>query len=335
MQVVCNIGNFSVIGGHTGLALTGSNHDDAVGPVLHSYIAGMNFYNITFRDQTFAGMHIGNDEEGLMGGSEHDQNKYVDLKFFNTGRYGIYFNVSMLDKWLCLHAEFVGQKKAGIACQFNNLIHGCVVESSFRDIDGPAIDFFGGNVEIGYRPWEVWIDGCDFTECGSAQSFAVEHGLAELSAFTHNKITTKKKTIAGGYAGSPQICEDNVIDVKLAPGAPAVKLRAVRTINVTRANGHVLRDVTANGPVVFVNDADQNGTIFDKTKASLTARGKTFVAKWDTNPMAHELAPKNGWVHPFIFYRCDFGGEKHAYTLLNVDVDKGAVKERVDLGKFE
>ena len=36
---------------------------------------------------------------------------------------------------------------------------------------------------------------------------------------------------AGGYAGSPQICQDNVIDVKLNANAPALKLRAVRTIN--------------------------------------------------------------------------------------------------------
>ena len=51
--------------------------------------------------------------------------------------------------------------------------------------------------------------------------------------------------------------------------------------------------------------------------------------------MAGALAPKNGWVHPFIFYRSEFGAEKHAYDLLNVDIDKGAVKERVELAKFE
>ena len=335
IQTPTNIGNFTIEGGHTGLALTGSDHDDVVGPVLHSYVAGMNYYNITFRNQSFAGMHVGRDEEGIRGGSEHDQNKYVDLKFINTGSYGIYFNVGMLDKWLCLHNEFVGQKKAGIVCQFNNLIHGCIIGSTFQDIDGPAIDFFGGNCEIGYRPWEVWIDGCRFTECGNEKHFAVEQGLTELSAFTHNTITTKNKAIAGGYAGSPQICEDNTIDVKLLPGAPALKLRAVRTISVTRSNGHVFRDVTANGPVVFMNDAEQHGDLFEKTDKWLVAHGRPVVKKWDTNPMAHELAPANGWVHPFLFYECTFGDQKYRYDLLNVDVDRGQVKERIDLSKWE
>ncbi len=333
MQEACGVANLGIEGGETGLALTGTNHDDEVSPVFHSYVAGRNFYNITFRNQTFAGMRIGNDTEGLMGGSEHDQNKYVDLKFINTGNYGIYFNVGMLDKWLCLHNEFVGQKKAGISCQFNNLVHGCIVDSSFADIDGPAVNFFGGNVEIGYRPWEIWIDGCTFTECGNAQSFAVEQGISELSAFTHNTITTKQKKIAGGYAGSPQICQDNTIDVSLADGAPALKLRGVRTISVTRANGHVFRNLKANGPVVFVNDADQNGDLFAKTTQWLLAHRKNVIQKWDTNPMAHELAPANGWTHPFIFYQCDFGPEHYAYELLNADVDKGQIKQRIDLSK--
>ena len=272
MQSPSTIANLTIEGGKTGLALTGSDHDDALSPILHSYIAGQNFYNITFRDQSFAGMHVGTDEEGIEGGSEHDQNKYIDLRFFNTGKYGIYFNVGMLDKWLCLHGEFVGQKKAGIACQFNNLIHGCVIDSTFTNIDGSAVDFFGGNCEIGYRPWEVWIDGCQFNECGNAEHFAVEQGITELSAFTHNRIVTKQKTIAGGYAGSPQICEDNTIDVRLADGAPAMKLRSVRTISVSRSNGHVLRDIVANGPVQFVNDAEQNGELFAKTEKRLIAR---------------------------------------------------------------
>ncbi len=331
LQTASDVANLAIEGGRTGLALTGSDHDDVLSPLLHSYVYGHNFYNITFRNQSFAGMHVGTDEEGIRGGSEHDQNKYVDLRFLNTGKYGIYFNVGMLDKWLCLHGEFVGQKTAGIACQFNNLIHGCIIDSTFTEIDGSAIDFFGGNCEIGYVPWEVWIDGCRFNECGSAEHFAVEQGLTELSAFTHNRITTKTKTIAGGYAGSPQICEDNSIDVKLADGAPAMKLRGVRTISVSRSNGHVLRDITANGPVVFVNDAEQHGDLFAKSEKWLRDHNRPVVAKWDTNPMARELAPKNGWVHPFIFYHCDFAGQKYDYTLLNVDPAKNKILTAVDL----
>ena len=304
-------------------------------PTKKSYIAGENFYALTFKNQTLAGMLVGNDDPGVMGGAEHDQHKYVDLKFENTGDYGICMNCSMLDKWLVLHSEFRGQKKAGIAIKFNNLIHGMIVGSKFENIAGPGVDTFGGNVEIGCRPWGVWIDQCEFIECGSEREFAVEMGITELSACTHTAITTKKKAIAGGYAGSPQIFQDCTIDVNLAPGAPAVKLRAVRTLSVTRANGHVIRNVKASGPLVFVNDAESQAEHFAKTVAMLTAQGKPHVENWDTNPMTHTLAPKNGWVHPFVFYRCEFGAEKFSYDLLNVDVDKGAVTERVELAKFE
>ena len=336
MQERTTVAQVTFEGGTVGLALTGADHHYNDGAsTKKSYVAGENFYALTFRNQTLAGMLVGNDDVGLMAGSEHDQNKYVDLKFENTGDYGICMNGSMLDKWLVLHSTFIGQKKAGIAVKFNNLIHGMVVGSKFENISGPGVDTFGGNVEIGYRPWEVWIDQCEFIECGSDKEFAVEMGITELSAFTHNKIVTKSKAIAGGYAGSPQIFEDCTIDVKLAANAPAVKLRAVRTESVVRANGHVIRNVKANGPLVFVNDANSQTEHFAKTVARLTAMGKPHVEKWDTNTMTGKLAPKNGWVHPFLFYKSEMGAEKFAYSLLNVDVDAGKVKERVELGSYE
>jgi hypothetical protein len=270
-----------------------------------------------------------------MGGAEHDQNQYVDLRFENTGDYGICMNGSMLDKWLVLHSTFFGQKKAGISVKFNNLIHGMIVGSRFESIDGPGVDTFGGNVEIGYRPWEVWIDQCEFIECGSASQPAVEMGLTELSAFTHNTIVTRSKSIAGGYAGSPQIFEDCSIDVKLKEGAPGVKLRGVRLESVVRANGHVIRNVKANGPLVFVNDANSQGEHFARTIERLTAQGKPHVTRWDTNSMTGALAPSNGWIHPFLFYRSELGGEKFAYDLLNVNLEEGKILERIDLTRFE
>ncbi len=337
MQERCTVANLTIEGGAVGLALTGADHHYGDGaPTKKSYIAGENFYAITFKNQTLAGMLVGNDDPGVMGGAEHDQNKYVDLKFENTGDYGICMNGSMLDKWLVLHCEFRGQQKACIAVKFNNLIHGMITGCTFREINGPGVDTFGGNPEIGYRPWGVWIDGCEFTDCGTGDTFAVEMGITELSAFTHNVVkTVKKQMLAGGFAGSPQIFEDCTIDVNLAPGAPAVKLRAVRTESVVRANGHVVRNVKASGPLVFVNDANAQTEHFAKTVAMLATQGKPHVEKWDTNPMAHELAPKNGWVHPFVIYKSEFGPEKFAYSLLNVDVDAGKVKERVELGKYE
>ena len=334
MQERTTVAQLAIEGGSVGLALTGADHHYGDGaPTKKSYIAGENFYALTFKNQTLAGMLVGNDDPGIMGGAEHDQNKYVDLRFENTGDYGICMNGSMLDKWLVLHSSFSGQRKAGIAVKFNNLIHGMIVGSRFENISGPGVDTFGGNVEIGYRPWEVWIDQCDFIECGSSTEPAVEMGITELSAFTHNKIITKKKPIACGFAGSPQIFEDCTIDVSLSEDAPAVKLRAVRLESVVRANGHVIRNVKANGPLAFVNDANSQQEHFAKTIAMLTAQGKPHVGKWDTNTMTTTLAPKNGWVHPFLFYQTEIGTEKFSYALLNVDIETGKVKERVELAE--
>ncbi len=333
MQDRTTMAQITMEGGSVGLALTGADHHYNEGsPTKKAYVAGENFYALTFRNQTLAGMLVGNDDPELMSGAEHDQNKYVDLRFENTGDYGICMNSSMLDKWLVLHSSFSGQKKAGIAVKFNNLIHGMIVGSRFENIDGPGVDTFGGNVEIGYRPWEVWVDECEFIECGSLTQPAVEMGITELSAFTHNTISTKQKTIACGFAGSPQIFEDCKIDVQLADNAPAVKLRAVRTESVVRANGHVIRNVQANGGLSFVNDANSQQAHFAKTIARLTAHGKPHVTKWDTNTMTTTHAPKNGWVHPFLFYKTSIGKEKFSYSLLNVDVDAGKVKERIELG---
>ena len=62
--------------------------------------------------------------------------------------------------------------------------------------------------------------------------------------------------------------------------------------------------------------------------------GQIERREWDTNPTAHAPAPKNGWVHPFVFYKADFASEKFAYSLLNVDVDAGKVKERMGTGRI-
>ncbi len=122
--------------------------------------------------------------------------------------------------------------------------------------------------------------------------------------------------------------DDHGVDEVVEVYGEADLALAVRTISV-------VRNVKASGPLVFVNDANSQGAHFAKTIAMLTAQGKPHVEKWDTNPMAGALAPKNGWVHPFVIYRSDFGGKKHAYSLLNVDVDKGVVKQRVELAEFE
>jgi len=258
------IANLTVEGGRVGLAITGADHDSAVSPTLHSYIAGQNYYSLTFRNQTFAGIHVGNDDPAVMGGAEHDQNRYVDIRFIRTGRYGIFMNQNMLDKWLLLHAEFVGQSTAGIAIQYSNLIHGAIIDCTFRDINGPGIDFFGGNATIAYRPWLVMVDQCQFTECGNADSPAVDQGYGELMSFTRCRIETKGKTVRCGYIGSAQHYEDVDIDVRTSAGAPTMLLRAVRNVKTAYTNGHILRGVRANGPVGFIQDAnarDETGPI--------------------------------------------------------------------------
>ena len=318
----------TIDGGRVGVAMTGEDHGDKVSPTLHAYVAGRDFYNITFKHQTFAGLHFGNDKIDQMGGAEHDQNKYVDLKFIDTGDYGIYINTGMLDKWLCLHCDFSGQKKAGISIKFNNLIHGAVVGCSFKDIDGPGIDTMGGNAEIAYRPWLVMIDQCEFTECGNASSAAVDQGYGELMSILHSTISTTKKTILAGYKGSPQVCQDLAVNVKVEAGKPAMLLRAARNVQTARANGHVYKNVTCNGSYAFVNDSNAYNDFFAATRK---AKNKPEPLNWDVNPAVHENAPKNGWVHPFLFYNCEFAGKKTDYLLVNADVDKGVAKQEVHL----
>ena len=332
---MCGLANFTVQGGRVGVAITGVDHGAADGLLAKSYIAGQNYYNITFRDQTFAGMHIGTDDPEVMGGAEHDQNKYVNLKFLNTGDYGIYFNNNMLDKWLCLNGEFIGQKKAGISINFNNLIHGGLYNCSFRNIDGPGVDFMGGNPELAFRPYIVMIDQCEFIECGNATRAALDYGYGDLMSLTRTTITTRNKKIAGGYIGSAQQVQDVILDVNLVEGAPAMTLRGVRNTQTTRANGHIFMNVKANGPLAFINDANAHNERFRKTLAQrdpkrVKADGIVDL-DWDTNASAHELAPLNGWVHPFLFYNCTFGDKTYSYSLVNADVNTNKVLAEVDL----
>jgi hypothetical protein len=274
-----------------------------------------------------------------MGGAEFDQNKFVNLKFLHTGAYGIYMNHTMLDKWLCLGAEFVGQKKAGIAIKFNNLIHGGLYSCRFENIDGPGIDFMGGNPELAYRPYVVMVDQCEFLECGNAEQPCVDYGYGDLMSFTRTKIVTKSKTVKAGYIGSAQHCEDVTIDVNLPESAPAMLLRAVRHGNTARCNGHILRGVTANGPVAWVNDANSQNAMYRKTlqlrKPETVKADGTLDLNWDANPSAHELAPPNGWVHPYVLYRSRFADREYKYALLNVDVDANKVLRELDLSPLE
>ncbi len=347
----CGLANFAVQGGRVGIAVTGVDHGAPDGLLAKSYIAGQNYYNITFRDQTFAGMHVGFDDPEVMGGAEHDQNKYVNLRFYNTGDYGIFMNNGMLDKWLCLNAEFVGQKKAGISIKHNNLIHGGLYNCSFRNIDGPGIDFMGGNSTLAFRPYIVMVDQCEFLECGNATQPAVDYGYCELAALLRTKIVTKGKKVKCGYTGAAQQVQDVTVDVALADpaGAPVV-LRGVRNVQTARANGHILMNVHANGPVAWINDANSQNEMYRKTlqryqegknapSADMPKPDGTVKVKedgkvnlnWDTNPAAHELAPPNGWVHPYLFYGCTFGDKTYGYSLVNADVNANKVLAEVDL----
>jgi hypothetical protein len=332
---MCGFANFTIQGGRKGIEITGADHNGPDGLLAKSYVAGRNYYNLTFRDQTFCGIHVGCNDVEVMGGAEHDQNKYVNLKFLNTGDYGIYMNHGMLDKWLLLNAEFVGQKKAGVSIKFNNLIHGGLFNCRFANIEGPGIDFMGGNPELRFRPYVVMLDQCEFIECGSATQPAVDFGAGELTAFLRTKIVTKGKKVPCGYIGSAQHMEDVTVDVDLTEGGKAVLLRGVRNGETARANGHILRGVKASGAVGWVNDANAQNELYRKTlqarKPDLVKADGSLDLNWDQNPAAHELAPPNGWVHPFVLYDCAFGDKTYAYTLLNADVDKGAVKQEVDL----
>jgi hypothetical protein len=328
-----SVGNFTVEGGRVGLAITGADHDSPLPAPLKSYVAGASFYNITFRNQTFAGIHLGTDDATVMGGAEFDQDRFVGLRFYNTGDYGIYDNGHMIDKWLCLGGHFEGQKKAGIALKFTCVIKGGVYGCTFKDIAGPAIDLMGGAPQYAYRPGIVTVDQCEFLECGRSDAAAVDLGYAELAMLTHSRIVTKGKRILTGCIGAAQIYEDLAIDVSVADGAAGMTLRAVRNGATARANGHTLRDVRCSGPVAFINDANAHNDWFEPTQAKLGI-GKGKDINWDTNDAVAKYPPPNGWVHPFVFYNTTFADKRYRYSLLNVDPAKNQVLKEVDLSSL-
>ena len=116
-----------------------------------------------------------------------------------------------------------------------------------------------------------------------------------------------------------------------APGdRPALILRAVRNNSEARANGQVLRDVRANGPVAFINDANDDNDMFEPSRVK-RGFGKGMDINWDNNSAVHKYPPPNGWVHPFVFYKCQFGEKVYEYALLNVDPKRNAILKEVDL----
>jgi hypothetical protein len=93
----------------------------------------------------------------------------------------------------------------------------------------------------------------------------------------------------------------------------------------------MLRGVRANGAVGFLNDANAYNEQFKKT---CLQRKIDPDLNWDCNPAAHELAPPNGWVHPFVFYDCRFGDKRYDYSLLNVNTDEGKILREIDLASL-
>ena len=336
------IANLSIEGGRTGLAFLGADHHDPVSPTRHAYVAGANVFNVHFSGQAFAGIWVGNDRPEVMGGAEHDQNKYVQLVFDRTGDYGIYMNQSMLDKWLLLNSEFHGQRKAGVRIPFNNVIKGAVIGCEFRDIDGPGFDCFGGNPEIAYLPNLLFMDQCRFLECGSGTAAALDLGNASLSAVCHTVIKTTGKSIACGLRAAAQIYDEVDVTANVPPGAAAVQLRAVRDGRTARANGHTVRRLTANGPLAFVNDvnarAEMYGPTLEKVVAVNTerqARGEDVPlpagVAFGGNPLQTDRPPANGWRNPFFFHECRFGDLRLGQTLVNADTAAGAAATTIQL----
>lgn len=336
------IGNLTIQGGRAGLVFLGADHHDPVSPTRHAYAAGVNVFNIRFTGQAFAGIWVGNDQPDVMGGSEHDQDKYVQLVFENTGDYGIYMNQNMLDKWLLLNSEFRGQRKAGVRLRFNNVIKGAVVGCTFENIAGPGFDCFGGNPEISYTPSLLFMDQCRFLECGSATEPALDMGHSTLSALCHTTVRTASRPIACGIRSAAQIYDEVEVDVSLPAGAAAVEMRAARDITTARANGHTVRRVTANGPLRFINDGNSQPEMYAPTMKKVLASVKERQAlghdvptpkpiNFDANPMQHERPPASGWNNPFFFHACRFGELALPHTLVNADTASGEAATTIEL----
>lgn len=329
-------------GGYSDMTIEGGNWGI---DLTDNYIQADLFRNLVIRDQTEVGIMCGTDDletpcgfTGSCEAHEFDQNKFINITFDNTGDYGFFNNMNMLDKLLFLDCHFKGQNKAGLCAPHTGMFAGSILECTFENINGPGIDFYTKISFLGYAPHVTAIEGCTFTECGSTERAAMDFGWTELNVFANCTITTSGKAIKYGYIGTAQYMANVDVDVTTVDGGAAVALRHTRHTKNPRNTGNILRDVRANGGnIVFVNDLAEQEALADTYSGSSYWGALRLRSDWDGFNhdgvkwwQMDDPSDSRPWVYPSLLIDSEFGNGRYDYALVATDID-GAVTNTVAL----
>lgn len=329
-------------GGYSDMTIEGGNWGI---DLTDNYIQADLFRNLVIRNQTEVGIMCGTDNlddacglEGDCAAHEFDQNKFVNVTFDNTGDYGFFNNMNMLDKLLFLDCHFKGQNKAGLCAPHTGMFAGSILECTFENINGPGIDFSTKVSFLGYAPHVTAVEGCTFTECGSAERGAMDFGWAEMNVFANCAITTTGKSVKYGYVGTAQYMANVDIDVNTIDGGAAVALRHTRHTKNPRNTGNILRDVNANGGTLrFINDVAEQEALANSYAGSGYWGALRLRSDWDGFNhegekwwQAEDPSDSRPWVYPSLLIDCQFGNGTFDYGLVSTDIN-GNVTNTVGL----
>ncbi|MBD3316137.1 MAG: hypothetical protein GF344_10140 [Chitinivibrionales bacterium] len=288
---------------------------------VFQYRAGVKTYNLTIKNSAIAGIKGGSDEFYITAEAEYDQQRYYNIHFINTGKFGIQVNNGMVDKNQFYKCVFKGQSEAGISYPNTHMFAGAITECYFEDIDGPAIDFHprdASQLSSGYTPHCSTIEGCTIIECGNAEEPAVDWSWMESGSVSNTLIQIQDKPWKYGFRGTGQYMFNVTIDVNesnMVEGGAALALRHTRQVLNARPTGNILKKVHATGPFMLIND----------TPEELRLPNPSYLGEW---------------AYPHLLYDCSFTNRDHSLgssnpmVLLKADINANIVDE-IELSPME
>ncbi len=248
---------------------------------------------------------------------------------FSGGEYGIYYT-GFSDKQGIDGVTFSGHAKAGIASFHSNLFHGWIKGCKFNDITGPGVDLSGGHImppgygSSYYTQWVTMIEGCTFSECGSATRAAVDYGMTDINMLCNSTIRTTGKTIKYGFLGS--LAQMSNVDIEVNASRAAVALRHPRATEASRTPMTVIHSVTCNGSLMLVNGLASGQRGLEPVGSEDPLKDFIYSSRLTIDTLGQEFAhsgPKwwkrgaYSWAFPRLLYNSSFGGATYEYVLTN------------------
>ncbi len=265
-------------------------------------------YNCSFRNYTKAAVIIGSgsiapgDSAGSWDG--YDQHQWIHCTFENTGDYGIYNDVSMIDKNIYVNCVFKDLKKAGLAMPSTHMFEASTISGCrFENIDGPGVWMAKSSMVTNILPGPASIQDCQFIECGNEERAALDWGYTKQGLVLNTKIVIKTKAWKYGFIGAGQVMNRCTVDVdmsKAVEGAKGFAFRQTRRFLHARLQGNYIARSWSNAPMGFVDDAEGEPGVCDL--AECPGYNDDYVYAW-----------------PNLFQECTFGQDSLGYILINTD----------------